>query len=141
MGIINQNLDASQKRRDQTFAFGAIATGVTNLLSVIPYDAYLQGVNLAAFGISGAPVYSLSVFRATSGGLTSVGLGVSLAAVAMGTTGPVGATITGIGATLLRGDVLCLTSGGANSAVATAALSISVAGSADINKYPATTVG
>jgi hypothetical protein len=141
MGIINRDLDPSQKKVVLDKNFGAIATGVTNLLGIVPFNAFLQGVNLAPFGVSGSPVYSLSVFRGVVGGLTSVSLGVSLAASTLGASGPIGATISGIGATLLRGDVLCLTSGGANSAVATANVSVTISGSNDYNKYAPNTVG
>ena len=81
MGIINRDLARSEKRRDQTVVFGALATGVTALLKVVPFNATLDSVNVAAFGLSGSPVWSLSAFRFnTSGGLTSIGMGVTLSA-------------------------------------------------------------
>lgn len=135
MPIINQNLDPSEKKEEQTFVLGAVATGVTSLLKLVPYNCLLQGVNLAAFGISGAPTYSLSVFRATSGGLTSIPLGVSFAAAAFGTSGPIGASLSGAGVTLLAGDALCMTSGAANTAIESGQLAVIFAALADIKKY------
>ena len=141
MGIINRDLDPSQKKIVLDKSFGAIATGVTSLLGIVPFNASLQGFNLAPFGLSGAPVYSLSVFRGVAAGLTSVGLGVTVTASALGASGPMGATITGIGATLLRGDVLVMLSGVANTAVASANVSVTISGSNDYNKYAPNTVG
>lgn len=139
MSIINRNLDLSEKKSCEVITLGALATGATQLLKLMPYDCVLQGFNLAAFGISGAPVYSLSVFRATSGGLTSIPLGVSLAAAAFGTSGPVGATIggssAGFGISLLAGDALFLITGGANSAIASGLANVTVTALADIKFY------
>lgn len=135
MPIINQNLDASEKKVSQDVVIGAFATGATQLLQIVPYTCLLQGMNLAAFGISGTPTYSLSVMRSTSGGLTAIPLGVSLAAQAFGTSGPVGASISGPGVTLLAGDVLHMVSGGADSAIASGVASVCVSALADIKSY------
>lgn len=135
MSIINQNLSVSEKKKLQSFVLGAFATGVTNLLGLIPYNCLLQGVNFGAFGISNSPVYSLSVFRATSGGLTSVPLGVSFASQAFGTSGPIGASIAGAGVTLLAGDALVVVSAGTNAAIESGLLNIVYSALADIKSY------
>lgn len=135
MAIINQNLDFSEKMVEQSVALGAVATGVTSLLQVVPFNCLLQGFNLSAFGLSGAPTYSLSVFRATAGGLTSIPLGVSLTAQAFGTSGPVGASIAGPGITLLAGDAICMTSGTANTAIATGIASVVYSALGDFKSY------
>jgi hypothetical protein len=135
MPIINQNLDTSEKKIAETVTIGALATGVTSLLKLMPFDGLLQGFNLAVFGVSGSPAYSLSVYRATSGGQTTIPLGVSLSGQAFGTSGPVGATISGAGVTLLAGDALVLVTGGANSAVSSAVATTCVSALADFKSY------
>ena len=135
MGIINQNYDISEKKMSESVSFGAIATGATNLLCVIPYDAILQGGNLAAFGLSGSPVYSLSVFRCVAAGQTSIGLGVTFAAQAFGTSGPTGFSVAQPGISLIAGDVLCMTSGVANTAVSSACVNVVYSGLADIKVF------
>ncbi len=134
MPIINRNLDGSERKNEESFTLGLVATGATALLRLIPYNCLLQGVNLAAFGISGTPAYSLSVFR-SAGGLTSIPLGISLGASDFGTSGPIGATISAPGVTLLAGDALVITSGGANSAIASGIVSVVISALADFKTY------
>lgn len=135
MPIINQNLDVSEKKNEETVVLGAVATGVTSLIKLVPFNCLLQGFNLAAFGLSGAPTYSLSVYRATSGGLTSIPLGISLTAQAFGTSGPIGATISGAGVTLLSGDALFMISGTADTAIASGLASCVYSALADFKSY------
>lgn len=135
MPIINQNLDITEKRQAVSTVFGAFATGATQLVQLVPYTCLLQGFNLAAFGISGTPTYSLSVYRSTSGGQTTIPLGISLAAQAFGTSGPVGASISAPGVTLLAGDALLLVSGTADSAIATGIASPCIVALADFKSY------
>lgn len=136
--IINRNLDISEKKVIEDAVVGAVATGATTLLRIVPYPALLQGVYLSAFGISGSPVYSLSVFRPTAGGLTAVPLGITVSAQAYGTSGPVGASIAGAGVTMLAGDMLYINSGGANSAIASGVVTTLVACLTDFKTYPNT---
>jgi hypothetical protein len=136
MAIINQNLDGSEKKRFECFAFGALATGVTQLLVTVPYNAILQGVNVAAFGLSGVPVHSLSIFRFNVGaGLTSIPLGVTLTLQAVGTSGPLGYSLAPPGVSLLAGDSLLLTTGVANTAIASSVVTVVISGLDDIKVY------
>ena len=136
MAIISRDLARSEKRREQPIRYDALATGVTALLDIVPYNAILDGVNVAAFGVSGSPVWSLSVFRFnSSGGLTSMGLGVTLSVLGIGTSGCLGMSLPAGGYTLLAGDVLTLTTGGSNAAVATSAVTVLLRSSADIRVF------
>lgn len=136
MGIINRDLSRSQKRQDETVTFGALATGVTALLKVLEYDATIDGVNVSAFGLSGSPVWSLSAFRFNAtGGLTSIGLGSTITVSAIGTSGNIGFSLPGAGYSLIAGDVLVLTTGAANTAVATAAVAVTIKALADIRVF------
>lgn len=135
MGIINRDLGASQKKVcDELILPAGIATGVTNVLQLMPYDSILKGVNMSVFGLSGAPVYSLSILR-FAGGQTAIGLGLTLAPSAFGTSGPVGFSVVAPGFSLMAGDLLLLTSGVANTAVASATVSVIYQGTADIKVY------
>lgn len=126
MSIIAREMHLSEKKRETNIAYNAVlATGVTSLVKQIEYNSMLTGVNMSAFGLSGSPIYSLSVFRFNStGGLTNVGLGLTLTPLAYGTSGSVGFSMTPPGATLLAGDLLTLTTGVANTAIATGILTI-----------------
>jgi hypothetical protein len=136
MPLINQNDDPSQKKVWESFALGALATGVTQLLVTVPYNAILQGVNVAAFGLSGSPVHSLSLFRFVTGaGLTSIPLGVTLTVQAVGTSGPVGFSLAAPGFSMLAGDNLCLTTGVANTAIATSIVTVVLSALDDIKVY------
>jgi hypothetical protein len=135
MSIINRDLNRSEKRRDEPSVFGALATGVTQILDVLPYNAILEGFNTAAFGISGSPVWSLSAFRFVSGGLTTVNIGATISPVAIGTSGNLGASIIPPGVSLLAGDVILLTTGGANSAVTTSVVSLYLRALDDIRVF------
>ncbi len=136
MPIINQNLDGSEKKRFESIALGALATGVTQLLVTVPYNSLLQGLNVSAFGLSGAPVHSLSVFRFVPGvGLTSVLLGATLTIQTIGTSGPIGYSLARPGISLLAGDNLCVTTGVANTAIATSIMTVVLSALDDIKVY------
>lgn len=135
MGIINRDLGRSQKQTDEAFPLGVIANGVTQLLKIVPYNALLTGANVAAFGVSASPVWSLSYFRFNAtGGLTSIGAGATLAVGGIGTSGCLGFSLAAPGITLLAGDVLCLTAAGA-AAVATSVITLVMMPTADIKVY------
>lgn len=138
MPIINQNLDVSEKKVQRDTILGAVATGVTSLIRYIPYNCLLQGFALSAFGLSNTPTYSLNALRSTSGGLTSIPLGISVAATAFGTSGAIGASISGAGVTLLAGDILLMTSGTADSSITTGIATTVINCLQDFKSYPNT---
>lgn len=124
MAIINRDLDASQQKDVLQFAApGGVATGVTLQCVAVPYPATLQAIQVSAVGISGSPTYGFGIgrFIAGAGYTFIVGGATTITARAVGTSGPVAASLAASGSTLLSlqsGDVLCLLSAGANSAVA-----------------------
>lgn len=148
MSIINQNLDASEKKRWMTLNLGAMATGVSTPLALLPQNASLKGLAIAALGLSGSPIYSLNAYRMSSGGLTSVVVGATITAQSFGTSGSIGpfgaSGIAGVslfaGITLLSGDLLVLLSGGANTASASLVVALAVEALDDIRKYVNTVV-
>lgn len=140
MSIIDQNLDSSVRKELQTVVIGALATGVSSILAVVPYNAILQGVNVAAFGLSGAPVHSLSVYR-NAGGLTSVGLGLTLTVQTFGTSGAIGYSIAPPGVSLLAGDLLVQLSGVANTAITGEVLGLVWRSLDDVRVYTNSIVG
>lgn len=136
MPIINQNYDPSEKKEFESVAIGALATGVTQLLTTIEYDSLLQGVNVAAYGLSGSPVHSLTAFRFVAGvGQTSINLGATLTIQGFGTSGAIGFSIAPPGISLLAGDQLLLTTGVANTAVASSLITVVISALADIKVY------
>lgn len=122
MAITNQALDVSLAKKTVEFGFGALATGVTQIIWQVAYPCTLNAAQVAAFGLSGAPNVALLNNRFIPGaGLTvmTVATGTSNVVVAFGTSG-VGASGLNIGASftqLLANDVLILQTGVANAAV------------------------
>jgi len=122
MGIANRDLDSSEQLMALKYqAPSAIATGVTTAVGLVPTPGQLAQVVIAGLGVSGSPHFTPSVRRWTAAGVTQFAIGgaVTLAA-SFGVSGSVvGATyaMNSSLAALQAGDVLYLTSGGANSAV------------------------
>ena len=90
MAVINRTKDASEQRVTFDFAAGAFATGVTAIIAQVPYPCTLESGQIAAFGLSGAPNYALTVNRFIAGaGATAivVAVGTSNAPSAFGTSG------------------------------------------------------
>lgn len=118
MAIVNRDVDVSQQARVVTTVAGAVATGVTTLVALVPNSCQVVVAGMKAFGLSGAPVYSLNILRATVNGPTLIGLGATVTPA-----GGLSALVTGfsitLGATtpLQTGDMLVLQSGVANTAV------------------------
>ncbi len=118
MAIVNRDLDVSQQPRQVIAVAGAVATGITTMVALVPNACLVVAAGIKAYGLSGSPVYSLNVLRATAAGPTLLGLGATvtavggLSAVVQGFSVTLGATVP-----LQMGDVLMLNSGGANTAV------------------------
>lgn len=122
MAVVNRTLDSSEQRKIVEQSFGAIATGVTGIIAQIPYPCVLEKAQMAAFGLSGAPTYSLVVNRFIPGtGFTAITVGSANVVPAFGTSGVmvVGASLPASGSTLLNllaNDVVMVQSGVANTA-------------------------
>lgn len=112
MALVNRDKDASEQRVDLHKALGAVATGATRQLAVIPYPCTLQLVEAAATGVSNAMQIAFQVNRFVVGaGATAIVLGISnLVLQNVGTSGPQGFSgLAAVGSTLLNlaaGDVL-----------------------------------
>lgn len=117
MAIVNRDLDSSQQPVLVNKEIGAIATGVTSLIALIPNSCQVVAAGLKAYGLSGSPQYSLNLLRTFAAGPTLIGLGATVTA-SLGLSSVVqGFSIT-LGATVFAeaGDVLMLNSGGSNTA-------------------------
>jgi hypothetical protein len=95
---------------------------------------------IAAFGISGTPTAALSIQRFIVGsGVTSyLGGFTTLTMIAAGTSGAQSVVTAASGSTalqLLAGDVIMMTTGGANSAVTGVAVDLVVQYTQDIKSY------
>jgi hypothetical protein len=93
--------------------------------------------SLKAFGLSGSPVWSFSALRVVSAGLTLIGLGATVtlldgATYAQGISFSLGSTSTGY---LQTGDILCLTTSVANTAVTQAQVTLALKHTQDVVTY------
>ncbi len=142
MAVVNRTKDVSEQRVTFRHQWGAVATGVTGIVAQIPYPCVLEGGQIAAFGLSGAPNYTLTVNRFIAGaGATAivVAVGTSNVPSAFGTSGVAATGASGIvmswGSTLMNllpNDVIMYTSGVANTAVTGLAISLVVRPTQDI---------
>jgi len=137
MAIVNRSLDASEQRKAFTMNLQAVATGVTIQAMIVPYASVLEGVKVAAAGLSGSPTYDLRIWRFIAGtGVTTIAGGATtLTAVAVGTSGVQSMVLASSGSTLLNllaNDVITLTSGAANTAVTNLTVGIVVKAVQDI---------
>lgn len=137
MAITNRALDASEQRKNFAASYTAVATGTTLLALTVPFNSTLEAIKVSAQGLSGSPTYDLRVWRFIVGtGVTTIAGGATtLTAVAMGTSGPQSMVLAASGSSflnLLSGDVLTLTSGGANTAVTGLAVGVCIKAIQDI---------
>lgn len=137
MAIVNRTLDASEQRKSFTANFAATATGLTLPILEVPFNSTLDAVQLAAFGLSGAPTYALRVQRFIVGtGLTVIAGGATTATPPeFGTSGILTMSLATSGSTLLNllaGDVLTITTGAADTAVKSLSVGICIKAVQDI---------
>lgn len=145
MAVINRTKDTTEQRKTFTYSAGAFATGVTATVAHIPYPCVLEQGQIAAFGLSGAPNYALTVNRFIAGaGATAivVATGTSNVPSAFGTSGVAGTGASGMvmlwGSTLMNllpNDVVMVTSGVANTAVTGLAITLVVRPIQDIKVH------
>lgn len=123
MAIVNRTLDASEQRKVMSVNAGAVATGVSGVIGVVPWASVLEAGQLTAFGLSGAPTYALVLNRFIVGaGFTAITIAVGTSNVpsAFGTSGSRAMVLPASGSTLLNlqaNDVLLYQSGVADTAV------------------------
>lgn len=144
MAIVNRDLDPSQQRWtfqqminstasgiSVGFMNPGIATGFTYVICNIPCSSQLVAADESVYGLSGAPVHSLWIYR-FAGGFTAIAIGQSQAATAFGTSGIQGFSLFGASWLLQAGDQLVLYTQGANTAVAAATVTCVVKALQDI---------
>lgn len=136
-----QNRDKAlpeQRERLNIVQNGAVVTGASLVGPLVPWNCTLQGVWAGALGLSGSPQYMFNVLRFTSGGATTIALGVSnmTIAAALGASALAGwSGIRAGGSTLLnlaKGDCVVVTSAGANTAAEKLVASLVVQKTSDI---------
>lgn len=143
MAIQNRDLGVSQQRDSlKLINNAALATGASLLGPSIPYACTVEGVWMGALGLSGSPQYNVNVLRFTSGGATVMALGISnlVVAAALGVSGGMqgwsGIRAAGSSLLLLQaGDVLAVTSAGANTSSEKLVVDVIVKKTADIVKH------
>lgn len=156
MAIVNRDKDGSEQRLIYENSFYSdpsgisagilnpgVPTGKTYPICTIPYPSTLDAANVAAWGISGTPVYSLWIYR-FAGGFTSIVCGQTLTMTAFGTSGSLsgngvsgalGFSLIAANAStfpLIAGDQVALYTQGANSAFATVTVSLVIRATQDI---------
>lgn len=121
MALVNRDKDPSEQKDVLNWASrGAVATGVTLYLGVVPAAESLQSVSVAAHGVSNAMQVTFNIERFVVGaGITVIPIGISnLVLVNMSTSGILGFSgLVAQGSTLLSlqyGDVLSATTSGTN---------------------------
>lgn len=144
MPIQNRDNGLSQQREVFSFKVGTapIVTGESYGAFIVPFPCAIQAAFFAAFGLSGSPQYNLKVSRFTSGGATSISVGISnitiavAAGVSSSSQGWSG--LNTLGSTLLQlqsGDVLVVGTAGANTAVDDLSIAVVVQKSQDIVQH------
>lgn len=141
MGIINRDLDASQKRSVVTAVAGAVATGATGIIDVVKEASSLDAAQVAAFGLSNSLTVQLFVNRFIVGsGFTAFSVGSALTVPAYGTSGlaAAGVSTPAIGSTLTTlqsGDVLLYLTAGTNAAATGLQVSVALRPLGDYAKF------
>lgn len=127
MALLNRDKDASEQRNLYSWSSGnaVVVTGQTIPIAIAQNSEQILGLQVAAFGLSGAPVLTFQIGRFIIGtGFTMLSTGFSaITAVAWGTSGlPTGSTpIVQLVAgstlnTLQKNDFIVMSTSGANTA-------------------------
>ena len=138
MAVVNRSMDASEQKEVIEFSWNSqFSTGATLLIAPLPYPCTLQSMEGGCLGISGAPQIILRALRMTSGGATSIILGISNMVLAnLGISGPLGYSgLAATGSTLLNlqyKDILVAEMAVANTAATQGCLEIVVKKTQDI---------
>lgn len=137
MGIINRDLDPTQRRDQMEVNLATLATGVTTAMGIVGNDGLVMSCYATAFGLSGAPVVSFSLYRFLTAGFTAIGLGATITTPEFGTSGIASATLIG-GVTCLKGDLVVALSGVANTATLRTVMGAVLQPQVDFLKFPGT---
>lgn len=78
MALVNRDKDASEQKEVIQVALGAVATGTTRNVAVIPYPCVLQSARAFAAGVSNAMQVAINNNRFVVGaGATAIAMGIS----------------------------------------------------------------
>lgn len=119
MPIVNRDLDISQQKDVYSYySNGAIATGATRLVCIVPYPCTLSNIYHTALGVSTAMQVTINKLSFNAGAsLTAIGLS-NIVLVNQGTSGFLGFSgLAAAGSTLLNlqaGDCIYFTTSVAN---------------------------
>lgn len=120
MALVNRDADASQQKDVVSENIGAIATGTTRYIHIVPYPCVLQSIRFAPAGVSNAMQIAVQNTRFIVGtGATAINMGISNAILAnQGTSGILGYSgLAAQGSSFLQlqtGDVITIVSSVAN---------------------------
>ena len=141
MAVVNRTLDASEQRKVLSVAAQAVATGATGMVGIVPHAGTLDGLQMAAFGISGSPTCAVHIHRFIVGtGFTSWAVSGTEAQFAYGTSGvnARGMSLLASGSTLLNvlpNDILVYLTAGSNAGCAFFSISAVIKPLQDIKKF------
>ena len=124
--VIASNVNSTPSGVSAGILNPGLSTGVTFPLCTVSSASQLLAASEAAWGLSGAPVHSLWLYRFIAGaGFTSMVMGQTWTVTAFGTSGAIGFSLPGGGSwNLLPGDQLVLYTQGSNAAVASAQVTV-----------------
>jgi hypothetical protein len=94
MAINNRDLGTSQQRDTFVVNTGAVATGGTYTLCVVPYPSYIATGGMNIFGISNTPIMNIDVTRYNVAGVTTITGAIGTSQAALAATLPVGFSTT-----------------------------------------------
>lgn len=145
MAVVNRTKDASEQKREFEAKTGLVAlgaaSGVTGIVTFIPYASTIEAAQLAAFGVSGSPTVKLMLNRFVVGaGATAWAISADAAPVAFGTSGLAasGVSLLASGSTLMMcmaGDVIQYQVSGTTTALSGMAISMVVKPLQDIKTF------
>ena len=141
MALVNRDKDVSEQKDVVRMAWTSqFSTGATLVIGEVPYPCTVQSAEAGCLGISGAPQLILRALRSTSGGMTSIILGISNMIIAnLGLSGPLGYSGLAVpGSTLLSlqaKDVLIAEMAVANTAATQGVVEVVLKKTQDIVSY------
>ena len=136
MAIQNRDLGTSQQRETVYSAYGAIATGGTQLICLVPFPAQVATGAVNFYGVSNTPALNIDVTRYLPAGVTTI-TGVITAQAQPGATIATGFTVSS-GASLVSlqtGDQLVGRITGANANVTGAVLTLVLQALQDVKTH------
>jgi hypothetical protein len=139
MAIVNRNLGERQQRSVFSTTIESTVTGQTYVLFNVPFQSQLIAMTQSVTGLSGAPNHSIWLTRFIVGtGTTTMAIGASQVVTDYGTSGMLSFSLAlnaTLGFSLLSGDVICLSTAAANTAVASATINIVIRDLQDVASH------